>query len=190
MEGLALTLIGAAIFSHSWYLMGLYSDGRTVGVLMAALGAGMLITLTLEPQLLGLQGADDSQKLGEITMMKTLIVMWAVYAGVVAAQGWADLEERAVGFYASVLAAGSLIALIYFVSQLWEHNDLAGIEAMGVTASFTAVSGILTVIGTMLFFNMAIPFFGLRVVAGWFSLVGSIAIAAVGLAVMTNVIVY
>ena len=118
MEGLALTLIGAAIFSHSWYLMGLYSDGRTVGVLMAALGAGMLITLTLEPQLLGLQGADDSQKLGEITMMKTLIVMWAVYAGVVAAQGWADLEERAVGFYASVLAAGSLIALIYFVLQM------------------------------------------------------------------------
>ena len=190
MEGLALTLIGAAIFSHSWYLMGLYSDGRTVGILMAALGAGLLITLTLEPQLLGLLGDDDAQKLGELTMMRTLIVLWAVYAAAVAAQGWSDLEERALGFYAAVLAVASLSAAVYFVLQLWEHNDLADVEAALVTASFTGVSGVLAVIGTTLFFYMAIPFFGLRLVAGWFSLVGSVAIAAVGLAIITNVIVY
>ncbi len=190
MEGLALTLIGAAIFSHSWYLLGLYSDGRTVGILMAALGAGLLISLTLEPQLLGLQGADGAQKLGEITIMKTLIVLWAAYAGAVAAQGWSDLEERALGFYAAVLAVGSLVAVVYFVLQLYDHNDLPGVEAAVVTASFTAVSGVLAVIGTMLFFYMAIPFFGLRLVAGWFSLIGSIAVAAVGLAIMTNVIAY
>ena len=70
MEGFALILIGAAIFSHAWYLLGLYSDGRTVGVLMAALGAGLLITLTFEPQLLGLMGADAEQKLGWETHKK------------------------------------------------------------------------------------------------------------------------
>ena len=83
MEGFALILIGAAIFSHAWYLLGLYSDGRTVGILMAALALALLSTLTFDPQLLGLQGADGAQKLGEVTMMKTLIVLWAAYAGAV-----------------------------------------------------------------------------------------------------------
>ena len=190
MEGFALTLIGAAIFSHAWYLLGLYSDGRTVGILMAALGSALLITLTFEPQLLGLQGADGAQKLGEVTMMKTLIILWAAYAGAVAAQGWWDLEERAIGFYALARAVGSVVALVYFAAKLSQHGDLPGVDAVAVTVSFAAVFGALSVLGTMLFFYMAIPFYGLRVVAGWFSLVGSIAIIAVGLAIITTVIAY
>ena len=189
MEGFALILMGAAIFSHAWHLLGLYSDGRTVGIIMATLGVGLLITLSFEPQLLGLQG-NGVQKLGEITMMKTLIVLWAAYAGAVAAQGWWDLEERAIGFYAAVLTAGSVVALIYFATNLSQHGDLPGVEAVAVTVSFTAVSGILSVLGAMLFFYMAIPFYGLRLVAGWFSLVGSIGIIAVGLAIITTLIVY
>ena len=120
MEGFALILIGAAIFSHAWYLLGLYSDGRTVGVLMAALGAGLLITLTFEPQLLGMHGSDGAQQLGEITMMKTLIILWAAYAGAVAAQGWWDLEERAIGFYCLALAVGSgaILQVIVSVARL------------------------------------------------------------------------
>ena len=190
MEGLALILIGAAIFSHAWYLLGLYSDGRTVGVLMAALGAGLLITLTFDPQLLGVQGSDGAQKLGEINMMKTLIILWAGYAGVVAAQGWSDLEERAIGFYALALAVGSAVAVAYFATQLWEHDALAGVSAVSVTVSLTAVSGILSVLGATLFFYMAVPYYGLRVVAGWFSLVGSIAIIGVGLTIVTTVVGY
>ena len=190
MEGFALTLIGAAIFSHAWYLLGLYSDGRTVGILMAALASALLITLTFEPQLLGLQGADGAQKLGEVTMMKTLIVLWAAYAGAVAAQGWWDLEERAIGFYAAALTVGSVVALIYFATQIAEHNDLPGVDAVDVTVSLTAVTGILSIVGATLFFYMAIPFYGLRIVAGWFSLVGSIGIIAVGLAIITTLISY
>jgi hypothetical protein len=45
-------------------------------------------------------------------------------------------------------------------------------------------------LGATLFFYMAVPFFGLRVVAGWFSLVGSIGIIGVGLAIITTVIAY
>ena len=190
MEGFALTLIGAAIFSHAWYLLGLYSDGRTVGILMAALAAALLITLTFEPQILGMQGPDGVQKLGEITMMKSLIILWAAYAGAVAAQGWWDLEERAIGFYAVALAVGSAVGLIYFATQLWEHDKLPGVDAATVTVSLTAVSGVLSVVGAMLFFYMAIPFYGLRVVAGWFSLIGSIGITAVGLAIITTLITY
>jgi hypothetical protein len=190
MEGFALILIGAAIFSHAWYLLGLYSEGRTVGVLMAALGAALLITLTFEPQLLGLQGTNGVQQLGELTMMKSLIVLWAAYALVVAAQGWWDLEERAIGFYAVVLVVGSAVAVAYFATQLWEHDALGGVSAVTVTASLTGVSSILTVVGATLFFYMALPSYGLRMLAGWFSLVGSIGIIAVGLAIITTLISY
>jgi len=32
MEGVFFVLIGAALFSEAWYLLGLYSEGRTMGV--------------------------------------------------------------------------------------------------------------------------------------------------------------
>ena len=53
MEGLFFILIAGALFSHAWYLLGLYNDGRTMGIVMAALGAGALIALTFDPMLLG-----------------------------------------------------------------------------------------------------------------------------------------
>ena len=38
MEGLALILIGGALFAQSWNFLGLYSDGRMVGAFVGALG--------------------------------------------------------------------------------------------------------------------------------------------------------
>ncbi len=52
MEGLALILIGGALFSQSWNFLGLYTDGRTVGAIMVALGLAALITLVLDPMVL------------------------------------------------------------------------------------------------------------------------------------------
>ena len=46
MEGISFILIGAALFSHSWYVLGLYPDGRTMGAFTAASGLGALITLS------------------------------------------------------------------------------------------------------------------------------------------------
>ena len=96
MEGIALILIGTAIFSHSWYLLGLYSDGRTIGVIMAALAVGLLVSLfAFNPQILGEQSTYAARQMGEVPVLKTIIVAWAIYAGVVAAQGIWDLEDRA-----------------------------------------------------------------------------------------------
>ena len=92
MEGFAIILIGGAIFMHSWHLLGVCSDGRTIGALMAALAVGLLLALTFEPQLLGTQGSRPVLQLAEITVMKTLIVMWAIYAAAVAAQAFWGLE--------------------------------------------------------------------------------------------------
>ena len=40
--------------------------------------------------------------LAETTMMKTLIIGWAVYAVGVGAQAIGDYDERAIGFYSAV----------------------------------------------------------------------------------------
>ncbi|HJO81391.1 MAG: hypothetical protein QGG34_08275 [SAR202 cluster bacterium] len=190
MEGFALILIGAAIFSHSWYLLGMYSDARPVGVIMAALAAGILITLTMQPQVVGYMGSNGVQLVGEMTMMKMLIVMWAVYAGIVAAQGWWDLEERSIGLYAVPLAISSAMAIFFFATQLWEHDDIAGVSAGGVTATMTGATAILTVLAAVMFAYMAKPVSALKPVAGWFMLVGSIGVMVIGLAIISTVIAY
>ena len=183
MEGIALILIGTAIFSHSWYLLGLYSDGRTIGVIMAALGVSLLVSLfAFSPQILGEQSTYTVRQMGEVPVLKTIIVAWAIYAGVVAAQGIWDLEDRALGFYAVPLTAVSLVALFFFL-QVWIDggDDLAMV-------SMVASGALLSIVGALLFFFMAIPFPGLRSVAGWAMLIESIAVGAVGLAMVTTTI--
>ena len=183
MEGIALILIGTAIFSHSWYLLGLYSDGRTIGVVMAALAVGLLVSLfAFNPQILGDQSTYAARQMGEVPVFKTIIVAWAIYAGVVAAQGIWDLEDRAVGFYAVPLTAISLVALFFFM-QVWVDG---GSDA--VMVSLVTSGALLSIIGALLFFFMAIPFPGLRSVAGWAMLIESIALAAIGMTMVTTTI--
>jgi hypothetical protein len=183
MEGIALILIGTAIFSHSWHLLGLYSDGRTIGVIMAALAVGLAVSLfVFDPQILGEQSSHSARSMAEVPVFKAIIVAWAIYAGVVAAQGMWDLEDRALGFYAVPLTAVSLVALLFFV-QIWVDggNDAAMV-------SLVTSGALLSIIGSLLFFFMAIPFPGLRSVAGWAMLIESIAISAVGMGMITTTI--
>ena len=183
MEAVAFVLIGAALFSHAWYLLGLYPDGRTMGVMTGALGLGALIAITLPPLvLLGETFDTDANLLAETTVMKMLIIVWAAYAVGVAAQGIWDLEERALGFFAAIATAGSAVAFFFFAATL----GLAYGDAVSISMSAATLA--LTVLGGMLFFHLAIPFNGLRLVAGWFILVGSVAVAAVGWAVMATLI--
>ena len=46
MEGIFLVLIGAALFSQSWYVLGMYSEGRSMGIFVAGLGVLSLATLS------------------------------------------------------------------------------------------------------------------------------------------------
>ena len=45
MEAIFFLLIGAALFSQSWYVLGLYSEGRTVGLIVGGLGLLRLGTI-------------------------------------------------------------------------------------------------------------------------------------------------
>ena len=54
--------------------------------------------------------------------------------------------------------------------------------------SLVTSGALLSIIGALLFFFMAIPFPGLRSVAGWAMLIESIALAAIGMAMVTTTI--
>ncbi|MDP6771699.1 MAG: hypothetical protein QF704_13445 [Anaerolineales bacterium] len=187
MEGLFLTLIGATLFSQSWHLLGLYPDGRTMGVFTSVLGLATLITLTISPMLLTGIDIDGNQlesnlNSGEIMVMKMLIIVWASYSIGIGIQGLLDLDERAVGFFSATVTAASIVALFYFA------GTLGGRYGDSVIVSMSAASLILATLGGMIFFHTAIPFNALRAVAGWFLLVGSFILAAIGLGILTTVI--
>ena len=120
--------------------------------------------------------------MGEVAVLKTILVAWAVYAAVVAAQGIWDLEERAIGFFSVPLTVVSLVALLFFV-QIWVDG---GSDA--VMVSLLTSTAMLSIVGALLFFYMAIPFPSLRSVAGWAMLIQSIVLAAFGMAMVTTTI--
>ncbi len=197
MEALGLILIAGALFCHSWYILGLYPDGRTVGVFVGAFGVAALISTTFAPMLLiggdvaavtdaggdaGNKAYSIASGLAETSMMKTLIIIWAVYAIGVAAQTIWDYDERAIGFFSAIAAAVSLVALFFFAGTLVTPYG----EDVAITLTTAAL--LLSVVGSMLFFYLAVPFSGLRPVAGWFTLVGSVAVFIVGAVIGTTVI--
>lgn len=187
MEGAFLVLIGAALFSHSWHLLGLYHEGRTMGVYMVGLGLAALITLTLAPMVLTAVDASGANVppedfLAQSIMMKGLIILWVGYAIGIGAHGLWEFDDRAIGFYSGFLSIASLIALLYFAIQV---QDVYG-DAVWLSLSGAAL--VLTIVSAWLFFYMAIPYIALRKVSGWFILIGSFVVAGIGFAIITSVI--
>jgi len=181
MEGIFFILVASALFSHAWYLLGLYTDGRMMGTIVGACALGMLLLLTFTPQLVGTEGTELS-KIGQITIMKSIVIAWAVYAFAVAAHGIWDLDDRAIGFYAIPLAAVTAVGLSYFASIGPRYYDI------GVWLSLTVVGSLLTILAVVLFFYLAIPFRILRSVTAGAFLGFSPFIAAIGFVVAATAI--
>ena len=185
MEGFFFVLIAAALFTHSWYLLGLYHEGRTVGLYTAGLGLVSLIALTLAPMVLSASGSAASAGAADVlagtTMMKVLIILWAGYAVGVGAQGLWEFDERAIGFYSVFLTAASAVAFVFFGIEL-EDRGVGQEVWLAMSGAFL----VLTILAATLFFYMAIPFRALRKVAGWFVLLGSLAVAGLGFAILTT----
>ena len=181
MEAVFFVLIGAALFSSSWNLLGLYSDGRTMGLFTGALGLGSLIALSFAPMVF-VGGDADANVLAEISIAKMLIVAWAAYAVGVGAQGLWDFDDRAIGFYSAILTAITAVAFFYYAANLGRaYGEDA---ALAVSAALL----VLSVLAGMVFFYLAVPFNALRLVAGWFLLVGSVVVTAIGLSLVSTLI--
>ena len=193
MEGLFFILIGAALFSQSWYMLGLYSDGRTVGIITGGLGLLAIAAVLLSPastltasgsawMLFTREGVKSGPWLAQAMTMKALILAWGLYAVGVAAHGLWDLDERAIGFYSAFLAVLSVAAFIYYTIEL---------ELLYGVNTWLAVSAgalFLTVLATLMFFTLSFTFNVMRIVTGWFILIGGGVIALIGLGVLSTII--
>ncbi len=189
MEGMFLLLIGAALFSQSWYILGLYSEGRTMAILVGGLGIVVLGAVFLQPVLLNGMGTglvSPEENLAELTVMKALIVTWSVYAIAMAAHGLWDFDERAIGFYCAFLAASTAMAFIYYANP--GLGDLADRYNESVWLSLSGATLALTVLAGMMFFTLGFAFQGLRAVAGWFALLGGAVVAFIGQAIVITMI--
>ena len=186
MEALFFVVIGAALFSNSWYVLGLYPEGRTMGVFVGALGAAALLALFMDPMLLtgvGESTVSPADHLAQITIMKTLIVLWAAFAIGIAAHGIWDFDERAVGLFAGFLTVMSLVAFLYYAIELEPlYRD-------GTWLGLTAGALVLTILGGMVFFALSFSFTVLRAVAGWFLLLGGGVLGLIGIAILTRMVI-
>lgn len=176
MEGVAFILIGVALFSHSWSLLGFYADARALGITMAGVATALVLTLfVFEPQFLGSLGDSQSVRAAETDLLQILILSWAVYAAMVGAQNLWDMEERPLGFFSIPLTAVSLVSMAFFLS-LWADSG----EDV-VMAPTVIIAAMLSIMGGLLFFSMALPFAPLRTVSGWALLLQSLVVTGLGL---------
>ncbi len=182
MEAAFLVLIGGALFSQSWNHLGLFAEGRGMGVVVGGLGLVSLVSLVMTPMLLE-GGVTEAGVTPNLTMMKSLILVWSVFAVAMAAQGFLDLEERAVGFLAGFVAIVSVIALVYFAAEMTN-----GYGGDGPWLTMAASTLILAITSGIVFFHQAIPFQAIRLVAGWFLLIGGSALGVLGLLIATTII--
>ena len=191
MEGLFLVLVGAALVVQSWQHLGLYSDGRTMGVVVGGLGVLILGTFMLgssvEPILLTGTGKEVGGVAKEIAasdvavstaLLTTLAAVWAIYAIGVGASGLWDLDDRALGFHSAVVAVVSLFALLFSAGELDARYG------ENVMLAMSAATLVLTVLAAMVFFYLAFGFNVLKLVSGWFLLIGGSVLSLIGLLIV------
>ena len=179
MEPIFLICIGAALFAHAWYVMGMYDDGRTTGTVVGALGAGALVSLTVDPVLMGTETTGSLQA-AEVNVFKALVVFWAIYAGAIAAHGVYDFDDRAIGFFGIPLAAVSIAVALFASTRMLNNYNWTVWLSVAISAL------LLGLVGIVLFFNLACVFRALNRLAAWTMLVFSVVLTAIGIAVLTG----
>ena len=192
MESTVLILIGAALFCQAWHILGMYTDGRPMGAIMGLLGVMALATVAFDgsfiPSVLTTDGAGAAlitplAVTATNNLLNAIVVVWGVYALGVAAHAIWDLDDRAVGFYAAVVAGVSLIATIYFAVELRDrYGELVWVTLSGSTLILTLLSG-------LAFFYLAPPFRVLRLLTGWSMLIGGAVVVLIGALLASEVII-
>ena len=158
MEPIFLICIGAALFAHAWYAMGMYNDGRTTGIVVGALGAGALIALTVDPVLMGVETSG------------ALPPGTAFFGDKLAFERNEPRTSRALK------------------RREWLDAGLRAVAHADWTVWLSiAVSGLLLgLVGIVLFFNLALTLRALNALAAWTMLVFSVVLTAIGVAILTT----
>ncbi|MXW31002.1 MAG: hypothetical protein F4X98_15705 [Gammaproteobacteria bacterium] len=178
MEGIFFLLIGAAIFSQAGHVLGLYSEGRTIGVLSMSLGLLTLGTFMLGTAIAPtLISGDGTAAL--MTALAALVMLWATYSLAVGAQSLWDMDTRPIGVYSFFLAIGSLVVFLIFALSMAEGGVFE--HGTGVWLAMSVVPLILTIISSIIFFHLTFQLQALRLVSGWAMLLGGAVVGIVGL---------
>ena len=185
MEGIFFLLIGAVIFSQSWHVLGLYSEGRAMGVFATGLGLLSLGTVmlgtTITPTLISGEGSTEL-----VTALTAFIVLWAIYSLGVGVQGIWDTDPRAIGFYSLFLSIASLVVFLIFALAMAENGVFE--HSLGIWLAMSFVPFMLTIVSAIAFFYYSFELQTLRLVTGWFMLFGGSVTGLVGLWALTSVI--
>jgi len=145
MAVVAGLILGVVMFMHAWQLFG-FSAPKTTGIVGAAGAILLALLLALKPLPL-LTPASP-------TALSASIVIWAVYAALVAGVGLWGLDPRGLGFYSAYGAAVMIGQIVYCIIPAF---SLAGL-----------ICGVVQFIAfAMLFFYLAIPFDVLREATAW-----------------------
>lgn len=145
MEAIAGLVLGVVVFMHAWQLFGL-AESKTTGIVGAA-GALALAALAIWKPLPMLS------KVAAEALAASMLI-WAIYAALVAAVGLWDFGSRGLGFYSVYAAVVMIGQIIYCVAGRF---ILAGL-----------ICGIVQAVAFgMLFFYLAIPFNILKKATAW-----------------------
>ena len=177
MEAVFFILVGGALFSQSWNLLGLLAEGRSLGFLLGLLALVSLAALVIDPMILQSE-LHHSHWVTNNAVFKSLILLWAVYLLASGAQNFLDLEERSVGLFAGFVSVISILTFLYFVTRFAPEANKYG-EAIWL--SMSVATFILAINAGLTFFHQAIPFHVIRLVSGWSLLVGGSILGLIGI---------
>jgi hypothetical protein len=165
MAALGFILIAVIIFMFGWNQIGA-TDPKTTSVISGA--AAVLMAAAVVFQGATIFGTSATAPIG------ALLLLWAIYGGLIAAMGLSDTGGRALGLYSLFLAVAMVAFAAWFASQ--------GLTAGVLVTLVTAVPFFLQ------FFEYTVPYRAITVFTGYLLLLAGIISAVSGLAVYMHVL--
>ena len=179
MELAFLFILPAALWAHSWHMIGGFGNQRALGVVGAAVGIALLaLVMTWQ---------DSVIITGSGAALSALVLSWAVYGALLAAVGMRGYDQRTLGYYGLFLTLVSVVFVLYYLlgDAMLSTQDVSPTGFLGsgvgvISYVMGAYAAILAVVGGMLFLHLAIPLRGMRALAGWALFAGALASLTLG----------
>jgi hypothetical protein len=176
------------LWIQSWHLLGFYTNPRTLGIIAAAVAIILFGVVLFQDKIPMFPEYGEVMK-GFLTVgsaFSAFVLVWAIYAALVAGVYLWGLDARSLGFYGLFLWIISALFAVYFFigGEVLKSGDIFSISwLLGVVAILLAI------LSALLFFYLALlprgqgepPSSAMRSVTGYFYLVFSIVVVVLGL---------
>ena len=191
MDLIFLLVLPALLWTQSWHLLGLYASPRTLGITAAAVAIALLAVVIFQDKIpitpiYPSPGTPAGGFLDLTTSLSAFILLWAVYAVVVAGVYLWGLDARSLGFYSLFLCLMSILFAVY----LFLGGELLGgdLEINTVSWLLGAAAALLAILSATLSLYLTRlpygepepPFSAMRRLTGYFYLASSMAVAVLG----------